>query len=138
MVYLFVYGTLLSNSKHPMYEVLINEASFVSKGFFQGKLYDLGQYPGAIESTEAADQVTGEVYLLHNLSVLEKLDEYEGFSDINRANSLFVRKNVPVLQENGHTIYANIYLYNFTISQVCRINSGNYALYKQKQNYSPV
>ena len=60
--YLFVYGTLRSQMNDPLHRLLETQAVFVGTGFFQGKLYDIGRYPGAIRSRSNTDRVIGEIY----------------------------------------------------------------------------
>ena len=77
--HLFVYGTLVSGANHPMHGVLARHADLVGTGVFNGRLYQVAHYPGAVPSTEPADRVFGELYRLRNAAdVLTALDEYEG------------------------------------------------------------
>jgi pyruvate carboxylase len=46
--YLFVYGTLRSQMNDPLHRLLETHAVLVGTGTFQGKLYDLGRYPGVV------------------------------------------------------------------------------------------
>ncbi len=48
--HLFVYGTLLSGVGHSMHRVLARHAELVGEGFFNGRLYRVGHYPGAVPS----------------------------------------------------------------------------------------
>jgi gamma-glutamylcyclotransferase (GGCT)/AIG2-like uncharacterized protein YtfP len=51
----------------------------VGTGSFQGKLYDIGRYPGVVRSGRNTDRVMGEIYRLSEpRRALEILDEYEG------------------------------------------------------------
>ena len=63
---LFVYGTLRTAVRDPEYQMLDRHVEFVGMGSFQGKLYNLGPYPGAIPSPSEEDVLTGEVYLLED------------------------------------------------------------------------
>ena len=73
------------------------DAVFVGTGFFQGKLYDIGRYPGAIRSRRNTDRVIGEIYQFSEpRRALEILDEYEGHR--------FKRKRVTIFQEDGKSI----------------------------------
>jgi gamma-glutamylcyclotransferase (GGCT)/AIG2-like uncharacterized protein YtfP len=101
--YLFVYGTLRRDVDNSMRHLLAPHADFVSKATYQGKLYYLGNYPGAVPSGRSSDIVSGELYALHDHQYLKRLDEYEG--------SQFRRTQVSVVSENGKQISAWIYLY---------------------------
>ena len=46
--YLFVYGTLRRGGGAPLSKLLGQQADLVGLGTFQGKLYDLGYYPGVV------------------------------------------------------------------------------------------
>src|SRR5262245_66411494 len=94
--YLFVYGTLRSQMNDPLHRLLETHAVFVSTGFFQGKLYDIGRYPGAIRSRSNTDRVIGEIYQLREpRRALAIFDEYEA--------RRLSRKQVRVLPEDGRT-----------------------------------
>ena len=51
--HLFVYGTLRRGFRHLMADLLAEQAEFVGEGVFQGRLYDLGSYPGVTASNHA-------------------------------------------------------------------------------------
>lgn len=129
--YLFVYGSLLSSMEHPMHMLLSKGATYIAKGYFQGKLYDLGEYPGAVVSDDASDTVKGELYLLHNKSIIGSLDEYEGYEEMNPDASLFIRNIVSVTLPDGILEQAFIYLYNSDVSGKSLIWPGDYFLFKQ-------
>ncbi len=130
-IYLFVYGSLMSSMEHLMHALLIKEATFIDKAWFQGKLYDLGEYPGAVASNKVSDKVTGELYLLHNKNIIRTLDRYEGYNEMNVESSLFRREIVPVTLANGTSQQAFIYLYNSRVSDKNLIYSGDYFQFKQ-------
>jgi gamma-glutamylcyclotransferase (GGCT)/AIG2-like uncharacterized protein YtfP len=121
--YLFVYGTLRSEMNDPLHRLLETHAAFVGTGSFQGKLYDIGRYPGAIRSRSNTDLVIGEIYQLSEpRRALEILDEYEG--------RRFRRKQVTIVQEDGKNIACWIYLYARSITRRSLIRSGDYAQYR--------
>lgn len=59
--YLFVYGTLRKPIHNPLHRLLETEANWVATGTFQGKLYDLSRYPGAVPSRGKNDRILGEI-----------------------------------------------------------------------------
>ena len=108
----------------PLHRLLETHAAFVSAGSFQGKLYDIGRYPGAIRSRSNTDRVIGEIYQLSEPQrALEILDEYEGHR--------FRRKRVPIVQEDGRSIACWIYLYARSITHRSLIRSGDYVQYRK-------
>ena len=121
--YLFVYGTLRSQMNDPLHGLLEKHAVLVGTGSFQGKLYDLGRYPGAIPSHGKTDRVLGEIYRFsESQRTLEILDEYEGHR--------FKRKRVTIVQESGKSIPCWIYLYARSVRRRPRISSGDYIRYR--------
>jgi len=129
--YLFVYGTLRRDVAHPMHAVLAAHAEFIGAGTFQGKLYDLGGYPGAVPSERETDIVAGEVYALRDpAQVLAVLDRYEGCAD-DPPPTEFRREKATITLENGDQVEAWIYLYNWPTFGLPRIRSGDYVQYVQ-------
>jgi gamma-glutamylcyclotransferase (GGCT)/AIG2-like uncharacterized protein YtfP len=81
--HLFVYGTLRSDSPHPLARRLQGQAKLVGKASASGLLYDLGGYPGALFRSEGRERIVGEVFALRNVErLLEQLDAYEGVIDL--------------------------------------------------------
>ena len=116
---LFVYGTLRKAFDHPMHRLLRAHANFVGTGTFQGKLYDLGRFPGAVSSNEPPDKVLGEIYRLRDAEeTFRILDEYEG--------TAFSRNRVSMRNNDGKKIGVWIYLYNRRVSKARMIPSGDY------------
>jgi gamma-glutamylcyclotransferase (GGCT)/AIG2-like uncharacterized protein YtfP len=125
--YLFVYGTLRSDSGHPMNEVLQGYGGRVGPGRVRGALYDLGRYPGAVETRETAAFVHGEVYLLRDPGRdLEALDRYEGLDEERPESGEFRRSRTVVDLDDGRTVAAWIYLYNRPTAGLARVRSGDY------------
>jgi gamma-glutamylcyclotransferase (GGCT)/AIG2-like uncharacterized protein YtfP len=128
--HLFVYGTLRRSFQHPLAELLARHAKFVGRGIFQGRLYDLGSYPGVISSDNAADRVHGDVYELHQASrLLGQLDYYEEYHPGRPQQSLYLRKAVSIAVPAQPPLQAWIYLYNRSIQNQTWIESGDYLAY---------
>lgn len=122
--HLFVYGTLLSGAGHSMHRVLAGHAELVGEGFFNGRLYRVGHYPGAVPSSEPDDRVFGEVYRLREaVDLLFKLDEYEGCGPTAVAPQ-YVRTTARITLTNDTIVHAWIYVYNRPIDGLERICSG--------------
>lgn len=116
---LFVYGTLRTAVRDPEYQMLDRHVEFVGMGSFQGKLYNLGPYPGAIPSPSEEDVLTGEVYLLEDPDhILPILDDYEGHG--------YHREQLDVRLDTDERIKAWIYLYDEPLKEENRILSGDY------------
>jgi len=109
---LFVYGTLRPG--HAPAEIADVVAAFkpVGKGTIQGKLYDFGDYPGAVLDHETSE-VHGEVFdLPDDPDALARLDAYEEFHPRNPEGSLFRRVRTTVTLLNGSSETCWVYVYN--------------------------
>lgn len=124
--YLFVYGTLRKDCGNDLHRIIDRNSEFVGMAQFQGQMFQVADYPGIVSSDQPKDLVHGELYRLSNtIKLLNVLDEYEEFDLENEANSLFVRKKVPVSLD-GQTVEAYAYLYNRPTKSSTRIASGDY------------
>jgi gamma-glutamylcyclotransferase (GGCT)/AIG2-like uncharacterized protein YtfP len=102
-----------------MHKLMRSDAEFVGAGSFKGRLYDLGNFPGAVPSDESSDRVRGEIYALSDANrILRALDRYEG-----RA---FRRERATVRTDDGRETRSWIYLYDGPISRGRLISSGDY------------
>jgi len=123
--HLFVYGTLMRRFRHPMHDELARGADFVGEAVVQGRLYDLGRYPGLVLSESPEDGVSGELYRLHDDTVLRVLDDYEGCGPADAQPHEYVRRTVTVCGDGG-TSEAWAYVYNRPVHALPRITSGRY------------
>jgi len=122
---LFVYGTLRRG--FDPHEYLRSSARFLGKGRIAGRLYDLGEFPGAIPSALPGEEIKGELYELSDLGrQLKALDAYEEFDPIHPDKSLFVRQRVDVRLENGESLKAWTYFLPQEPAKARRIRSGDY------------
>jgi gamma-glutamylcyclotransferase (GGCT)/AIG2-like uncharacterized protein YtfP len=124
---LFVYGTLRRAATHHQHANLLQHASFVAPASYQAKLYLVGDYPGAVPSSHAADQVVGEVFRLHNaVATLAAADQYEGCGRGFAAPTEYLRVIQPVTLATGETVSAWVYVYNHSTAGLARILSGDF------------
>ena len=80
--------------------------------WIKGRIYDFGEYPGAVLDENAGIYIQGSVYLMSNTAmVLEKLDDYEGYGPDQKQPNLFIRQLVEV-ETDGQRIDCWVYLYN--------------------------
>jgi len=128
--FIFVYGTLRKTMATARRELLTKQGEYFSDGYLQGKLYDLGQYPGAIESAHSDERVYGELYkITEDGSVLAQLDEYEECSDHFPEPHEHIRKQLPIQLADGSTVNAWVYIYNRGVYGLKQIKSGDYTAY---------
>jgi gamma-glutamylcyclotransferase (GGCT)/AIG2-like uncharacterized protein YtfP len=128
---LFVYGSLL-NADNEFGSYLNNTSTLIGTGKFKGRLYNIGEYPGAVIDNENGYPITGSICKLNNPKALAILDDYEGFGPEQEQPNLFIRELLPVETLDG-IINCWVYLYNLEISGLIEIKSGDYKTYlKQK------
>src|SRR5262245_52285371 len=109
--YLFVYGSLLSTAEHRMGARLRREARRIGAATLQGRLYRVSWYPGAVDSTDPAQRVHGEVYALDNPKLaLAWLDAYEGIVPGRGEAGEYRRVERPVQFATGAQTAAWVYL----------------------------
>ena len=128
--FLFVYGTLLRQSQSPMSSMLSTKSRFVGNGYVNGKLYDIGEYPGAILTNKDNEKIQGEVFNLKNpAATLRELDFYEECSDKSPWPHEFKRIKATVTLDSGKRVTAWIYEFNLPTDSYSRIESGDYMSY---------
>ncbi len=127
--FLFVYGTLRRGSKHPMQQLLTRHSRYCGQALFQGRLYDIGGYPGVIAAPEAQDLVHGDLLQLTSPELLEQLDRYEEAGQDFPAPQEYVRQQTLVLLAAGGQRSCWIYLYNRPVARLRLIVSGDYLQY---------
>lgn len=119
---------------------LLRPSTFVGYARFQGKLYDLGNYPAAVASTEPGDTVRGEIYRLHEPATnLAALDRYEGCAPSDATPHEYVRMTADVRLEAGDpaVISTQIYLYNRPVDTLLQIKQGDYLDWLAQQSSVP-
>lgn len=122
---LFVYGTLMKGLRDDWQEEV--GAHLIGRGKISAKLYNLGDYPGAVNARNSRFDVDGELYQLDDPTQATKiLDRYEEFLPSDPRNSLFIRKELSVRMEDGALKTAWVYLYNRPVNEANRIPSGNF------------
>jgi gamma-glutamylcyclotransferase (GGCT)/AIG2-like uncharacterized protein YtfP len=111
--YIFVYGTLRRDANSEMHQLLAKHSEFVDDATYQGRLYKIDCYPGAVPSDNPNDMVQGEVYLLRQADVvLPLLDQYEEFGPEFPEPNEYSRQQHPVLLKSGRLVTAWVYAYN--------------------------
>ena len=121
-----VYGTLRRDCGNDLHRLIARNSDYIGMATYQGQMYQVADYPGIIPSSDAKDQVVGELYLLSNtIKLLNVLDEYEEFDSEDLTASLFVREKVDV-NLKGKIISSYAYLYNRPVNSLKRITSGDF------------
>jgi gamma-glutamylcyclotransferase (GGCT)/AIG2-like uncharacterized protein YtfP len=133
---LFVYGSLRSGFHNPAYQYLSQYFNLIGEGIVKGKLFDKGEYPVAILTSEEKF-ITGELYTINSAAefsyAIGQIDDYEGVLAEAGETPLYKREAVTVLQNNQqHTAW--IYWFNGTIDGLAAIASGDVLKYMQEKN----
>ena len=128
--HLFIYGTLLPERAPSAVSEAIKRLRYVGRASVRGRLYDLGEFPGAVLDASSPMKIMGRVFTLpEDVTLLDSLDEYEGFAPHNRKDSLFSREETVATLENGRKLQCWIYIYNQNVTGAKLILSGDYLEY---------
>ena len=110
-----------------MRRLLARHGDYVGEATYQGRLYRISHYPGAVPSDDPADRVRGEVYRLRRpIPLLERLDAYEGCGPGFRQPTEYVREGCDVRLATGEILSAWIYLYNRRVDSLRRLPDGDF------------
>ena len=127
---LFIYGSLLETDNE-FGRYLKQHATIYKPGKFKGKLYDAGEYPGAVYLQDTDYKVHGVIIKLKDVDqTLKYIDDYEGFGDDQLQPNLFIRKLLSV-ETNDENVKCWVYLYNHPTAHLKQILSGDYLGYKR-------
>lgn len=118
---LATYGTLMRAGGGLDRLGVADRVSVVGACRFEGCLYDLGRFPGAVPGTGT---VRGELVRFSDVQVWTVLDRYEGYDPDNEAASLFIRRRVPLMEPADQTAW--VYWYNGDPGDAPRVPSGDW------------
>jgi gamma-glutamylcyclotransferase (GGCT)/AIG2-like uncharacterized protein YtfP len=125
--YLFVYGSLMSTVGHRMGARLHSEARRIGAASLQGRLYRVSWYPGAVDSTNPAHRVHGEVWALDDPErALAWLDGYEGIAPGRGESGEYQRLERRVRLAAGAEMAAWVYLYQGDVRTLPVISDGHW------------
>jgi|SRR5215211_1295218 len=126
--YLFAYGTLLDRHAAPEIATTVKQLNRVGKGYIFARLYDLGEYPGAVLDKSHRHKVFGEIFELpSDRKLLQRLDAYEAFDPERPNASLFVRKRTAINRWSQPPLTGWVYEYNGDVNASSRIKNGHYS-----------
>jgi gamma-glutamylcyclotransferase (GGCT)/AIG2-like uncharacterized protein YtfP len=133
---LFVYGTLRAFVDIPMARLLRAAGRHLGVARVQGRLYDLGRYPGLKPARRMGEWVVGDVYELRApRALLRTLDRYEaGARGLERPR--FVRARIRV-RFGRRTRTAWLYRYRLVVRPGTLIRSGDYERHVAGDDCSP-
>lgn len=126
--YLFLYGTLMQHESDEEVALVVNRLHRVGAASVRGRLYDFGDYPGAVVDPSSNTSVRGElVELPDDESFLHTLDRYEEFDPTDPQNSLFIRTKARIQLTDGRSVDAWMYIYNKHPGDAPIITGGTYS-----------
>ena len=130
--HLFVYGTLITAAASAplgktMRARLQREAASLGAATMPGRLYDLGRYPGLVESPDPAERVHGEMLRLADpAGALARLDAYEGARPGDPASEYERALRMARLASGGDDVAAWVYLYRGDLARVPHLTDGRW------------
>jgi gamma-glutamylcyclotransferase (GGCT)/AIG2-like uncharacterized protein YtfP len=119
---LFVYGTLRRGERADLSKHEKDfDVTYLGGDIINGKLYNLGSYPGVKElgGTEfdvSLPRVHGDVFRLESESIITILDHYEGYP------YLYSRATTETM--DGREVW--VYTYNGEVDELRKIQSGDW------------
>lgn len=133
---LFLYGSLLERTGHQQVDRIISRFTRVLyQGYVQGRLYDLGNYPGLLTSEQPGDHVFGRVVSLSRAAFnLPLLDRFEDYRPKDENNSQYLRRRIPITcLPLRREVEAWCYLYNRPVKPESLIPSGHWLEHHKRQ-----
>ena len=122
---LFVYGTLMRTAHNAQAQYFHQAASFLGPARWQGRLYLVSYYPGAVPSELTEDIVHGELWTLTDPQTLALLDQYEECSPHDPLPHEYTR-SIETVWLGEQVLNAWVYIYNRDTSGLKQIASGNF------------
>jgi gamma-glutamylcyclotransferase (GGCT)/AIG2-like uncharacterized protein YtfP len=117
--YVAFYGSLMMHEKQEELKIT-DSLLLIGPCEIPGTLYDLGDYPGLVQS---GDRAKGQLYQVRDPAVLSVTDEYEEFNVRMPGKSSFVRHFVRLCSP---LVDAWVYFYNGDVSGRSRLGAGTW------------
>jgi gamma-glutamylcyclotransferase (GGCT)/AIG2-like uncharacterized protein YtfP len=108
---LFIYGTLHPDRAPSEIAHAARRLTPIGPATIQARLYNLGEYPGAILDPTAAP-IPGELFTIPDADTLAALDAYEDYRPSDPTNSLFLRVETIATTPDGVLHPCWVYIYN--------------------------
>lgn len=117
---LFAYGTLMR--KMSAHSLIAGRVRFIDTGTITGLLYDLGEYPAAVEGQGI---IHGELYEVIDPRLWDELDRYEDCNSDEPEKTLYRRKTVSVKTAAYESVEAMTYMMD-AIPETGALNQSGY------------
>ena len=135
--HLFLYGTLLPSEAPKEIASIVKRFRRLGSAHVRGRLYDFGEFPGAVLDPSSRTIIHGELVVLPSDGrILQELDRYEEFDPSDPKRSLFVRKKATVQMTNGSSREGWIYVYNKSPRKAKLVRGGDYIRSKSDSDSS--
>jgi gamma-glutamylcyclotransferase (GGCT)/AIG2-like uncharacterized protein YtfP len=126
--YLFAYGTIAEDNAPQEIAGAVRQLKYVGDGFIFGRLYDLGECPGAVLQHSRHHKIFGKIFEVPaGSTALARLDAYEGFNPYRPSESLFVRRRTAIGRPKQRTLRGWVYEYTRPIESLPMIENGRYS-----------
>ncbi len=133
---LFVYGSLMRASRHPMARRLARESIWLGRAAMNGRLHLPGPYPGAVLSSGRGDAVHGDVVRLPQpRAAFVWLDEFEGCGAKCPEPAPYRRAKVTVRMVSGEARQAWTYLYELRVWCTPLLPHGRFPVGYPRKSY---
>ena len=133
----FLYGTLIPGQEPAEMTPAVRKLRRIGPARVKGRLYDFGEYPGAILDDSSDSSISGQVFEVPDKDLLTSLDDYERFDPEDRAGSLFVRVKRPVTLADGRKLECWIYVFDRDPGGAPIVASGDYARSRPRRSTRP-
>ncbi len=126
--FLFVYGTLLQPGNE--FAAYLNKhCKFIGDGKIKGRLYDIGEYPGAVVGNAEERYIYGSIFMMDDPEIiLNVIDDYEGIGEAYSPPQEYIRKEVGIHTAN-EILNCWMYLYNLPVVAYNEVTTGDYIQY---------
>ncbi|WPV00955.1 gamma-glutamylcyclotransferase family protein [Mucilaginibacter sp. cycad4] len=126
--FLFVYGTLLQPGNE--FAAYLNKhCKFIGDGKIRGRLYDIGEYPGAVIGSTEERYIYGSIFMMDDPeAILKVIDDYEGIGKLYHHPQEYIRQKVGIYTAND-IINCWMYLYNLPVVAYHEVTTGDYIQY---------
>lgn len=132
---IFVYGSLRSGFKSAAYDYITKYFNLIGNATVKGILYDMGNYPVAVETNEDKF-IVGELYKINDEMafdfIIAQLDDYEGLDAEDDEQVLYKRVLTEVfINENKTKAY--VYWYCGNVNNKPVVASGDVLKYFEEK-----
>lgn len=120
-LHIAVYGTLMRPFDAQERLGIADQLAYEGPCRFEGVLYDLGAFPGAVPGDEV---VQGELFRILDPRAMPKMDRLEGYDPAHEEGSQYLRRAIDLVGPEGKRAW--VYWYNGPVEEGARVPSGSW------------